>query len=245
MWRVASGLDWDAITEMSRKWSNPQELALAKSFVETLDRLPEGESGALLCEITASDPALESIAAVLRGALKGQNIVGVPVTPGVTEKPEGPSVACKVSITGTVEKPEALVQVATSNSTSTSWAQVGKFSLPVARETDSDKVKAEAFADSLAEGILGRMVRAQLSKPVRVDGNKFIYKVRIDNASPLILNGLAVRGTDGKDDETPKILSGISVSPGRSMTVPATGKMVEELGLKKGIRVIAADLSGL
>ena len=29
------------------------------------------------------------------------------------------------------------------------------------------------------------------------------------------------------------------------MTVPATGEMVEQLGLKKGIRVIAADLSGL
>jgi hypothetical protein len=29
------------------------------------------------------------------------------------------------------------------------------------------------------------------------------------------------------------------------MTVPATEEMVKGLGLKKGIRVIAADLSGL
>jgi hypothetical protein len=29
------------------------------------------------------------------------------------------------------------------------------------------------------------------------------------------------------------------------MTVPATGEMVDQLGLRKGIKIIAADLSGL
>ncbi len=245
MWRVAAGLEWDAIADMSQKWSNPQELTLARHFVEQLDRMPEGESGALLCEITAADPALEPVAAELRRVLKDQYVLGVPVVPTVPAQPEGPAVACKVSIAGTAEKPEAQVQVATSNGTATAWAQAGKFTLPVAKEKDSDKVKAEAFADDLADGILGRMVRAQLSKPQRVDGNKFLYKVRIDNASPLILNGLAVRGADGKEDEAPKVLAGISVPPGKSMTVPMPGQMVEELGLKKGVRVTAADLSGL
>ena len=75
---------------------------------------------------------------------------------------------------------------------------------------------------------------------------KQTYKVRIDNASPLILNGLAVLGdATARPTSCPRSSSGISISPRKSMTVPATGEMVEQLGLKKGIRVIAADLSGL
>ncbi len=42
------------------------------------------------------------------------------------------------------------------------------------------------------------------------------------------------------------MLAGISLSPQRSMSLPATDEMVKCVsGLKKGIRVIAADLSGL
>ena len=41
------------------------------------------------------------------------------------------------------------------------------------------------------------------------------------------------------------LISGICISPRRSMTVPATEEVVKTLGLRKGIRVVAADLSGL
>ncbi len=34
------------------------------------------------------------------------------------------------------------------------------------------------------------------------------YQLRIDNASPLVLNGLAAVGTTSKPDETPKVLVG-------------------------------------
>lgn len=71
------------------------------------------------------------------------------------------------------------------------------------------------------------------------------YKIRIDNASPLLLNGLAVQGSLGASNDPPKVLAGISIPPRKNLTVPATGEMVEQLGLKKGIKVIAADLSGL
>ena len=169
-------------------------------------------------------------------------MLGLPVTLGVPAQPEGPAVACKIQLTGTVERPEAQVQVATSDATATSWPPAGKFTLPMSREAGT--VKAAEFADTLAEGVLGRLVRAQLSKGDQVKG-KDVYKIRIDNASPLVLNGLAVLGNETKTGELPKVLSGISVSPGKSMTVPATGEMVEQLGLKKGVRVIAADLSGL
>jgi hypothetical protein len=48
-------------------------------------------------------------------------------------------------------------------------------------------------ADALAEGLLGRLVRAQLIKGPRVNG-KATYQIRVDNASPLILNGLVLAG---------------------------------------------------
>jgi len=120
----------------------------------------------------------------------------------------------------------------------------GRRQVHLAVETSEGKVKEAAFADALAEEVLSRLVRAQLSKGPLVKG-KQTYKIRVDNASPLLLNGVAVQGAVGAAGEPPKVLSGISLSPFKNMTVPATGEMVEELGLKKGIRVIAADLSGL
>jgi hypothetical protein len=75
---------------------------------------------------------------------------------------------------------------------------------------------------------------------------KQTYKIKIENASPLLLNGLAVKGTLATPDDKLKVLAGdISIAPLKSWTAPATGDTVEELGLKKGIRVVAADLSGL
>ena len=56
---------------------------------------------------------------------------------------------------------------------------------------------------ALAEGILNRLVRTQLSRGPEKRGSRPI-KVRIDNASPMILNGLAVVGTENKADESPR-----------------------------------------
>ena len=52
-------------------------------------------------------------------------------------------------------------------------------------------------------------------------------------------------GTASPKDEAPKVWSGISIAPRRSMTLPASEEMVRVLGLKKGIRLVAGDLSGL
>lgn len=75
--------------------------------------------------------------------------------------------------------------------------------------------------------------------------DKLIYQLRIENASPLILNGIALLGTASKPDEFPKILAGICLPPRKNMTYPATDEMVKVLGLKKGTKVVALDLSGL
>jgi len=244
MWRVSAKLEWDAIAELSKKWANPSELSLARDFVEKLDKLPEGESGALLCEITGAGDAQSAIAAELSKLLDGQYLLGLPVKMTVPARPDGPSVACKVVVQGTAETPEAQVQVAKSDGNATSWVAVGKFTLPV--ELKDAKVQGAPFADALAEGILSRIVRAQLSKGPMVKG-KQTYKIRIDNASPLLLNGLAIQGTVTTAEEKPKVLAGISLPPARNMTVPATSEVVTQFGLRlnSGVRVIAADLSGL
>jgi len=242
MWSVASKLDWETIARMSKSWANAHELSLARAFVEKLDRLPEGDSGALLVEINAADAALAAIAGELGKRLDDQVVLGLPVKSTVPARPDGPALACRVQLIGTVEKPEAQVQVAKSDGAATAWVAVGKFTLPI--ESKEGKVEATAFVDALAEGILSRLVRAQLSKGPMVKG-KQTYKIRVDNASPLVLNGLAVQGTVSKADDPPKVLAGISIPPFKNMTVPATGEVVDQLGLRKGIKIIAADLSGL
>ena len=120
----------------------------------------------------------------------------------------------------------------------------GKFSVPVTQE--NGKVNVARFADPLSEGILNRLVRAQIIKGSATrDKGKLVYQLRIDNASPLVLNGVAMVGTMSKDDEIPKVLAMICVSPRKSLTVPANEELVRTLGLKKGVKLVALDLSGL
>jgi hypothetical protein len=59
------------------------------------------------------------------------------------------------------------------------------------------------------------------------------------------LNGIALVGTTSSEDEVPNVLTMISISPRKSLTVPMSEQVVRSLGLKKGVRVMALDLSGL
>jgi hypothetical protein len=243
MWNVSGGMDWEQIASSSKGWANAHELSLAKSFVDQLGNLPKDETGALLFEVKGSGAVSAALASELATLLKDRTVLGLKAHAGVPDRPETPAVACRIVVGGTDAKPEATVHVATTDGEAASWVAVGKFDLPVT--VSQGKPEAAKFADALAEGLLGRLVRCQLSKAGVVKG-KTLYKIRIENASPLILNGLAILGNGTtKVEATPKVLSGISVSPRKSMTVPATSDTVDELGLRKGVRVIAADLSGL
>jgi hypothetical protein len=141
---------------------------------------------------------------------------------------------------------DALVQVAGSDPKGVKWAPFGKFSVPLVKK--DGKLDSGRFGDQLAEGILTRLVRARLIKgpdaTTRVKG-KLIYQLQIENFSPMILNGLAILGAEPKEGDVPNLLWMISVSPRRSLTVPATEETVRGLGLKRGTRVVALDLSGL
>jgi hypothetical protein len=238
MWRLVANLDWDTMVQLSERWANPFELTLARDFVEHLDTLSEGETGRLLCQVEATDAASRSLAVELSKAMQGQTVLGLLAESGIPERPAGPAVSFHVRLTAS----EALVRVSSSDPTARGWIPFGKFSLPLAR--DSGTVDARQFADALAEGILHRLVRAQLIKGLSEKGRR-TYQLRIDNASPLILNGLAVLGTASRADQAPKVWSGISIPPRRCMTLQASEEVVKTLGLKKGIRVVAIDLSGL
>jgi hypothetical protein len=238
MWRVFAGMEWNDIDRLSKAWANPHEMSLARRFVDRLDDLPKEGTGALLYQIDAPAGASVGASEALAAALKDATILGLKAISGIPDKPEGPAVACKIEIRGN----DATVQVATSDSSANAWTTSGKFSLPLSKT--KGEFNATSFADALAEGVLDRLVRAQLSPGPRAKG-KPTYRIKIENASPLILNGLGVRGDAGAKSETPKVLSGISLSPFRSLTVPASEETVKELGLRKGVRVVTADLSGL
>jgi hypothetical protein len=240
MWHLAAGLDWDTISRLSEKWANAHELTLAKSFTDTLDRAAAGETGRILIEISATDDTSERDAAELKKALRGATVLGLIAHVGqIPARPDGPAVACKILLDG----PGAVAQLASTDGTAEKWVPFGKFSLK--RERTGAKIDSWRFADDLAEGVLNRLVRAQLLKGSTREKGKLAYQLRIDNASPWILNGIAVAGTSSKPEEMPQLLPMLSVSPRRSFTVPAGEDMVKSLGLKKGIKVVALDLSGL
>jgi len=240
MWNLSAGLDWSTIAKISRRWANPNEVALARAFVARLDRA-RGEaksfdSGTLYIDVVAKAAGKDKVAADLRKSLEGKAVLGLAVESGIPAKPAGPGLACRVSL---VENDEAIVQVSTTDANGASWVAAGKFTLPLTGEA-----KSELVADSLAEGMLSRLVRTQLIKGQKAKG-KDTFKIHIENASPLVLNGLALSGVNAKADSAPSALAGFSLPPRKSMDLPASQDVVDRLGLKDGVKAIAADLSGL
>src|SRR6185312_7012812 len=183
---------------------------------------------------------------------RGQAMLGLAVEPSVPARPAGPAVACKVQLSGPSERPEATVQLATTDPAGTAWTAIGKFTLPVARD-ESGKAKSAAFADSLAEELLKPLVKVTVRKTSASTGAlipagpraKDLYTIRVENYASLLLNGIALIGVGAKPSEPAKVLMGISLAPKRGLSLPATGESVERLGLKQGVKVIALDLSGL
>ena len=242
MWNLAAGLDWNTICELSQSWSNRHELALARDFVNRLDTLPAGESGRLIIEVVATDEASQKMATELTESLQGKYILGLvaEVRDKLAARPEAPAIACRVRL----KAGDASVQVLGTDALAANWVAFGKFNLPLAE--GAGKFDAARFAGDLAEGVLNRMVRAQVIKGATTrEKGKLIYQIRIENFSPMVLNGLALLGTDSPEKEMPRELTGICISPRRALTVPANEDVVRALGLKKGIKLTALDLSGL
>jgi len=258
MWRLG-GLDWSTIARLSKRWSNASELALARSFVDRLAKaqgeLPVAESARIYWDIDAAGAKDAELAAQLKKQLsdkvvlrdeKGKalgeydvTVLGLVPALGTPIKAEGPALSCQVRLEGD----EATVKVAAAEDGK--WQPKSKFTLPLTR-ADGARMKPHEVLDAAAEGIVGRLVRVQLVKEKGRDrGGKPIYRIKIDNNTPLILNGLALTGSKLDDRQPLSAMAGLSLPPRKNLSLPASADVVERLGLKEGVRLLAADLSGL
>jgi hypothetical protein len=241
LWHLGHGIDWPTLVQLSRPWANPGEVALARQFV---DRQGEPESagrvadtGALFYDLSAARPAHERLASDVRKLLDTRPLLGLTARPGVPARPNGPALACRVEIAGAA----ASVRVSASDEAGTSWVELGNFSLPILKAGGTPLTPAE-LADRWAEGLLDRLVRVRLT---RQGPGKDAYRIRIENRSPLVLGGLALGGSEPRAASRPSTLVGLSLSPRRAMTVPATHEVVRRLGFTKGVRILAVDLNGI
>jgi hypothetical protein len=241
LWHLGYAIDWPTLERFSRPWANRSEVALARQFVDRQGGLESSdqvaEPGTLFYDLSSTGPEHERLASDVRTLLDARPLLGLTARPGVPRHPDGPALACRVEIGGAA----ASVRVSSSDESGTSWVDVGKFSLPLL-EPDGTSLTHAGFADRCAEGLLDRLVRVRLT---REGQGKTAFRIRIVNGSPLVLNGLTLGGSEPKPESRPSTLVGLSLSPRRTMTVPATHEVVRRLGFTKGIRVLAVDLSGL
>jgi hypothetical protein len=241
LWHMGYGIDWPTLAQLSRPWANPSEVALARQFVDRQgdDQSARrvAETGTLFYDLSATEPGRERLASDVRKLLDTHPLLGLTAQPGVPARPRGPALACRVEIAGEA----ASVRVSASDEAGTSWVDVGRFSLPVLEPSGTPITPAE-LADRWAEGLLDRLVRVRLTREGR---GKDAFRIRIENGSPLLLSGLTLGGAEPRAGSRPSTLVGLSLSPRRAMTVPATHEVVRRLGFTNGIRVLAVDLSGL
>jgi len=254
MWNVSAGITWDQVAEQSRDWANDHERALARQFVDRLDEPRDpinatstaapADSGRFFWTLTAQGESARALAGEMSALLEKQTFLGLKATKDVPPNPSGPALACRAEI----DDAKISVQVTTTDPQGSKWVEVGSFVLkrPATSTTTKDELTRQAavMADSLAGEVLSRLVHVQLSKPKRGQ-SKLVYQVKVENDSPLILNGLALAGPDDSTKEEPKALAGICLPPHKSLTLPASAELVNRLNLKDGMRVVAADLSGL
>jgi hypothetical protein len=243
VWNLVNGFDWSTIGQYSRTWANAHEMALARDFVARLpdsrnQKYGEVEAGTIYWDLTSRRGEKDAFTAELRKLLEGQTVIGLTAKSGIPTAPKGPAITCRIRL----EDESAHVQVSSSDEAVKSWVPVGKFQVGVRNSSGAARKPIEVV-DAFAESLLGRLTSVKLIEGPKQNGKR-TYKIRVDNASPLILNALALAGTDSKD-APPASLAGFSIPPHKSLTLPATAELVKRLGLTNGIKLLGADLSSL
>ena len=227
----------DALPGCRQTWANAYELTLAKDFVEHLDALPRRRDRARCCSRwTGRTRRASRWRPSCREALRHKLVLGL----ARRGRDTGSSGRAGGGLPGPIERERSAGPGGQQRCDRTKLGSVRQVHASRGAGRAGNWTRSRLL-DGLSEGILNRLVRAQLSKGVK-DKGKMHYQIRIDNASPWILNGLAALGAASKPDETPKVLWGICVSPRRSLTVPASEEVVKTLGLKKGIKLVALEL---
>jgi hypothetical protein len=248
IWRIVLNLDWPTIARLSQQWANKSELALARSFVAHLESMASAsdDAGRLYVEIESAGRATENLAADLRAVLKSSMMLGLPVELGVPANAEGPAIACRVRLSGPAEGEQATVLVSATDSSGKAWHDSGRITVSVPKAATKPELRAADLADRIAGSLLDRLVRVTLiQKPPHAAGTRETLQIRIDNASPLVLNGLTIVGTSEQAPTPRATLIGIAVSPRKPLVVPTSRAAIERLHLSGGIHAYAANLSGL
>ncbi len=241
LWHLGYGIDWPTLEDLSSSWANRSELALAKQFVdrregtEAADRV--GEPGTIFYEVSAAGPGHERLASEVRRLLDERSLLGLTARPGVPARPQGPALACRIEI----KNGPTSVRVSSSDEAGDSWVDVARFSLARLNPEGTPPTPSEVI-DRVAEGVLDRLIRVRLT---REGQGKDAFRIRVENGSPLVLNGLTLGGREAKPGSHPATFIGLSLSPRKAMTIPATHEVVRRLGSKKRMHILAVDLSGL
>jgi hypothetical protein len=254
LWNVSAGRDWDTIARDAKGWANEHELALARQFVASLGQPREPvptntlaaspDSGRLYWELTANGENAKALATAIQAVLAKQTVLGLAATEGIPARPDGPALAWR----GTIADDAINVRVEATDPSGKAWTPMGGFEVKhkpgAAASKEELSRQAIELVDGLAAGVLGRVVRVDLSKPKRVR-DRLIYQIQIANDSPLVLGGIAVAGAEDSAKAELKAISGLSLPPHKTLNLPASSELVERLGLKGGLRVLAVNLSGL
>ena len=242
LWYVTAGADWDDIGRLSQGWGNAYEIALARQFVATLDQ-SEGKSTKatrrlrrLYWEIKAEGDQASKLATSLRELWAKHPVLGLTATEGIPTTPKAPSLACRLEIsTHGVE-----AKLAASHPSGSESIPVGTFKI---KATDEILASAQTWRRHCRA-----VTRTTCSHPALAraqEKGKESFRVKIINASPMMLNGLVLGGPKPIDDTPPAVLVGLSIPPLKSLTIGASPDLVKRLHLKEGTRVLATDLSGL
>jgi hypothetical protein len=237
------GLEWDTIEERARGWANADEMVLARRFVERLDRDPSRlraeQDGALYWEVIARSDDQSASADALRVTLRASPVLGIAPREGaMPDRPEGPSLAVRVALSGPAEKTRVHISINASDANSGQWVPVTKFVLPESKGTE--ELKPAGLAEEISEGVLGHLVRVELIKGSSANGKKVPDRLRIVNTSPMTLHGLMVAGSSRDLTDAP-IFQGLALAPRRSTTVTVTPKAIQKLGLRSGLHATAAN----
>ncbi|GAC1346842.1 MAG: hypothetical protein NVSMB14_09730 [Isosphaeraceae bacterium] len=249
IWRL-KGMDWAKLEQLSKGWVNAYELSLAKHLVEELDQGSEAvdkskgmfaeESGVLYIEIDGNG-AWADLSKEFASIFKERSILGLRVGNAIPERPAGPSLGARVKVDPKTLK--ATIKLVATDASASRFEEIGSTVLTLV-EKDTAYDRAVKIADALSSGLLERLVKVKFALGKKVKG-KPSYQIQIVNESPLILNGIALIGPTAKATRPPTTLAGVAIPPRHGVVLGASAEVVNDLGLKQGIKVVAVDLSGL
>lgn len=245
LWHVGIGLEWDTIERLSKNWANPYELGLAKSFVKDLrEKSGKADSASvarsnLYFALTSRRKPGDVIESGMHDLLENWEFLGLQTVEGIPANPSAPSVAVRVRLDDQI----AQVQLAVSDESCSAWKSVGKFHVDLAT-AEGKHLKPLEITDNLAEQILGHLIDTQIVRRRSSHGSS-PYLIRVANATPLVLNALAVGGLANDPLARPAVMVGLSIPPHHAVNIPADKDTVRQLHLYRGMKPVAANLGGL